>query len=400
MTRARFTRAGWQPVPFPAGAPAFPGPFNTGANLTGVTLTQVPADATSGTGWLWDATPQYIQITSADAVVSGLAVAGGCLVKAAGVTVENCTFSATANTNGYAGITFQNCVVQTPGAEGINFEAGATYGSVIDCTISGLDDTTNRLGSCVTFAASDPYAYMSGCNCTMFRQGVNLAPSGYNVVVNNYFSTQAWLTGDHTEPICGNFQCAGVISGNTALNSIDQTACIILDGGSNVPILITGNLLGGAGYSFYAGDPVNYAQSGTMPTGPTSGITFENNYFSTLYYPNSGYDGWTTNWQHANTGNVWGSNYWYDGVNKGSLIAMPADTYTYNTPPAMPASGGSAANTLGLDVVVVIYGSGVTTTPAAVNIDATTNQVQLQPGSSVTISYSGATPTWQWITGD
>src|SRR6266567_3617066 len=59
---------------------------NTGVP-SGTTLINVPAQATSGTGWSWDS-QGWVNVTGVGATVSGLNVAGDIAIKAAHVTVK------------------------------------------------------------------------------------------------------------------------------------------------------------------------------------------------------------------------------------------------------------------------------------------------------------------------
>ena len=102
-----------------------------------------------------------------------------------------------------------------------------------------------------------------------------------------------------------------IIRDNTFFNHNRQTAAIILSndvGGTETNRVIDHNLLAGGGYAFYA--------AGHSSSRSTN-ITFMNNSFSRLYYPNSGYYGPVANWTSGN-GNVWSGNIW---DNTGASVA-------------------------------------------------------------------------------
>jgi hypothetical protein len=376
---------GWQR------ALSFPDAENTGANLDGVTLVNVPGSVTSGPGWSWGS--GQVTVSGEGTIFSGYNVAGGILVQNSNVTVENCVFAGAGATHSFPNITFNNCIFSVPGAaaNGILFEGTATYGSVINCTISGTDNTTNRVGSAVTAASGDPGFVLTGSNIYWCRQGVNTPAGGFCVITGNYFHDMGFLTGDHTEPIAVNEQSQCIIANNTIINQLNQTAAVILTGGSNSLNVITSNLIGGGSYAFYAGSPIPHGSN----AGPCFNLVFSNNYFTTLYYADSGLDGTTSDWQTE--GNIWDNNWWYDGLTGGSSVAEPSDSFVIETPPAVPASGTALTNPFGVDVVVNITASNLTgSTPTAVKYSSTYYQIQLISGQNITLDYTG-TVTWQWI---
>jgi len=135
--------------------------------------------------------------------------------------------------------------------------------------------------------------------------------------------------------------------------------------------------------------------------------TFTGNWFSTRYFPLGGYFGPVTDW--GSETNTWGGNYWLDGPSAGQPVPA-VQTFTYQTPPAVPASGTPLANPFGADVTVVITapaGCALTAvTPAATALippAGATAQVMvpgasMTAGTSITLTYSGTTPAWTWTT--
>ena len=106
--------------------------------------------------------------------------------------------------------------------------------------------------------------------------------------------------------------------------------------------------------------------------------------------------------------NVWADNYWYDGPLAGQLVPS-VEAFTYQTPPAVPASGTPLANPFGVPCTVVVTApagctlTGVSSTPQTVLIPpaGATSQIMI-PGAtmtaaaSVTLTYTGTAPTWTW----
>jgi hypothetical protein len=66
----------------------WPGPLTTGVP-TGTTLTNVPGQATSGSGWTWDSASKLVNVTTNNVTVSSLNITGELLISASGVTVKN-----------------------------------------------------------------------------------------------------------------------------------------------------------------------------------------------------------------------------------------------------------------------------------------------------------------------
>jgi len=393
----------------------FPGPGTTGADLTGITLTSVPAQATSGPGWTWVSAQNYVQITGTGATFSGYAIpAGGIYVKAPGVTVENCSvggsygiYVQSAGDNA----TIANCVVVTPGGGTacIEFEAGTQYGTVSGCTISGADIGAGRISSGVVTNSGDPGFTLTGCDISWCKNAFeNAQPYLTEGIVNvtltgNYVHDLGFVALDHTDCLYLSYGISGVISGNTFLNQYAESDVIGLTGGNPGPLAITGNLLAGAGYCFYGGQPTGHATT----SGPPMLTTFTGNWFSTRYFPLGGYFGPVTDW--GSETNTWGGNYWLDGPSAGQPVPA-VQTFTYQTPPAVPASGTPLANPFGADVTVVITapaGCALTAvTPAATALippAGATAQVMvpgasMTAGTSITLTYSGTTPAWTWTT--
>ena len=119
---------------------------------------------------------------------------------------------------------------------------------------------------------------------------------------NGYGSSDDHTNGIQFEPGSGRLM---TVRDNTIFNPLTQTDTIILSNdssGAESNRLITHNLLGGGGYSFYG--------SG-WDGAPVNDITFTSNHFSRIYYPNGGYWGPDVYWVPA-SGDSWSGNVWDD----------------------------------------------------------------------------------------
>ena len=411
----RLLRAAWLPPPAPGPATVFPNAGNTGANLSGLPLVSVPSQATSGPGWVWQSANNYIYCGTPGATISGLSLpAGGAYLKAANITLENSFLGGSEGiyVNGVAtNATIGNCVVQTPGGSNpgaIRFAQGSNYGTVANCTLSGSDSSTNRVQSGVYMANSDPLFTMYGNDVfwckNMWENAQNSAAICYVNMYGNYLHDLGYVALDHSDGIYMAYGLGGSITGNTIFVQLTQTDCVGPTAMNPVPLTISGNLFAGAGYTIYGGTPTDHVTY----SGPTQFLTFTNNYFSTMFYPNCGAIGPYVHWGPLN--NTWANNYWYDGPLAGQPI-VPVAGFTYQTPPAVPASGTPLVNPFGTYVTVVVTApagctqTAVTPTPNTVLIPpaGATPQIMVPgdtmiAGASITLTYTGTTPTWTWTT--
>jgi hypothetical protein len=101
------------------------------------------------------------------------------------------------------------------------------------------------------------------------------------------------------------------------MNPLTPPGCIALYDesplGTCSDVSITGNLLGGAGYTMCCGTESGYS---------SENMTISGNWFSTLYYPSSGYCGThivSPTW--GSSGNVRSGNVWYSSPSAGAAIA-------------------------------------------------------------------------------
>lgn len=275
--------SGWQ------GGLAFPSALTTGPAAAGYTsLTPAASQEVRNSPY-----PSFVQETGGGLLIEGYALTGPLAIYADNVTITGCSLTASGGSD-------------TLGL--VLYGAGC---SLSYCQLSGADSSANRLDAAVDIIGTTGVT-MNACNVYWSKQCVLIPSGGQNMTVTNcYFHDTGYESGDHCEPVFLNPGTSGtVISGNTILNPVSQTACIFGNGavsGSQ----ITGNLLAGGGYTVYA-------------SSSSSGLVFESNWFSTAYFASCGYYGpfdGTPAW--GSSGNVWSGNYWYDGPSAGQLISAP-----------------------------------------------------------------------------
>jgi hypothetical protein len=384
----------------------FPGPGTAGATLPGG-LVSVPSQATSGPGWAWN--------SGSGTTFSGYTLpSGGIYVKAPGVTIENCyiggSFGIYVNGAG-DNVTVTNCVLVTPGGGNacIAFAAGAQYGTVENCTLSGTNGGAGRIVSGVVSNSGDPDFTLTGCDISWCKNAFEnaqayLTQGMINVTLaGNYVHDLGFVALDHTDCLYLSYGITGVISGNTFFNQLTESDVIGITGGNPGPLAITGNLLAGAGYTFYGGQPIAHATT----SGPPYNTTFTGNWFSTQFYPGGGYYGPVTDW--GTETNTWDGNYWFDGPSAGQTVTEPETTFAYPAAPSVPASGVPLVNPFGTTCAVTITapaGCVITgITPASTQLLPPAGAAaqymipgQLMPaGTAVTLTYTGGPPTWTWV---
>jgi hypothetical protein len=201
----------------------------------------------------------------------------------------------------------EGCQIISSGTAAVNF-AGTNL-TMSYCTVSAPDTTTaNHLHECVDGDVMTGTLTIDHCNFYWWAQAVHTAP--VTVITASYIHDPVFVTGDHTECVEVNAGTALTCTGNTLLNSLDQTAAIA-GGTAGCTFDLTGNLLAGGDYALY----FNTSDSDVIVTG---------NYFSARYFPKSGFFGVATGapaW--GSNGNVWSGNHWYDGPQAGELVTAP-----------------------------------------------------------------------------
>ncbi len=267
------------------GTCSYPGAATTGVPA-GTTLTQVPAQVTSGPGWSYNATTNTVVVTADGTVVSGLSVSGTLQINADNVTVKNVKVT----TGGNFGIS-------------LTHTAGVT---IANSTISGQNATTGRVGS----AIDDVYGDSTGMtlkynNISNFKTAIQISTG---LADSNYIHDPGYLAGDHTNGFYVNGGTQPLtIQNNTIFDPLGQTDAINLDAGTPGPAApvanktVRNNLLAGGSYTIYGGAP-----SGS----PTSNIVITGNRFGQNYFPKSGQYGPVAYFDPTGTGNTWSGNIW------------------------------------------------------------------------------------------
>lgn len=215
-----------------ATATGFPDATNTGV-LAGTTL------KSSGP----------LVITTPGAVIQGLDISGGVVIKAPNVTLLNCKVSSSGYyavqiDKGVQGVTVQNCTIDSQGGGGVG--------------ISGQGN----------FIANNIYGAADGINVW-----------GDNTVIqDNYIHGMAGSSGSHFDSIQADGAFKNLtIEHNTVINEQGQTSAIMLDNywGAIDNVKINNNLLVGGGYTVY----INESAQGTAGTpGAVTNVSFTNNH--------------------------------------------------------------------------------------------------------------------------
>jgi hypothetical protein len=188
----------------------FPDATDTGA--TGSTFTQVPAQATSGTGWHWNAAYATVFITGSNVTFSNFAVTGNLEIQGSNDTVSNNQIIDGFGGNNNTGISIDD----------------VPYALVENNTIySPTGDDRLQVGIKDKYGAA-PHAAVYFNNIYNIDTGVQVA-EGY--VAYNYIHGMLTDTGDHDNGIVSSF--GGVYNGlvieyNTVINVQEQTDAIAL----------------------------------------------------------------------------------------------------------------------------------------------------------------------------
>ena len=271
----------------------YPDATNTGPPK-GMPLLAVPGQVTKGAGWAYSAATNEVDVTGAGAVLTGLSFTAYVNVEANNVTLDDDQVTA----SGYWGVALRHTT-------GVTIENSA---------ISGTNATTGEVGS----AVDDVYGDSTGMtikndNISAFKTAIQVSTG---VIAGNYIHDPGFVTGDHTNGILdiGTTQPLS-ITGNTILDSLNQTDAISLDatltGQAIANKTVTGNLIAGGGYPIYGGD----ARSAVI-----SDMTISNNRFGQGYFALSGLYGPVAYYTTAGTANTWANNT-YDST--GTVIPAP-----------------------------------------------------------------------------
>jgi hypothetical protein len=262
----------------------YPDATKTGVPAS-VKLLTVPTQVSSGPGWSYNATDEYVNVTGNGANLTGLYIPYNLNIAASNVTVDDDEIV----TNGNYAISLGNNV------------SGVT---VENSTIAGQNATSGR----VSYAVDDVYGTSTGTkvennNISDFRTGINLATG---TIQGNYLHNPGYISGDHTNGIFDDGTTQPLtITDNTIFNSLGQTDAISLDSSDSGQTIanktVTNNFISGGGYAIYGGDSLGNT---------TSNIVITGNRFGQQYYSQSGQYGPDSYYSTTGTGNQWSNNYW------------------------------------------------------------------------------------------
>ena len=249
-------------------------------------------------------------------VINHVNLAGSIDIYANNVTIENSNILS----SGYWGI------YQRPGYSGLNILNNTVTGNVGRGPDSGGEDIgVWAQGDDITIARN---------NISEF--GGNLNAGTGNIYGNYLHDEQAFgSTGiggcnplPHPIGRCYNHSDAFGIDAGRGIDLHDNTilearipgatSAVELDDDLGVisDVRVTGNFIAGGDYCTYAGS--------NPDSSPSAHIIYQNNYFSTLYYPNCGQYGPVAYWNPAGEGSVWSGNYWADGPLAGRELRQAA----------------------------------------------------------------------------
>jgi hypothetical protein len=275
--------------------PAFPDASCTGWQHTGVTLTKVPSQATSGPGWSWEGAPfNYLKISGNGAVLDSLDVAGCVYVDNTSMT------SATVKRSRITGSCPYMFRYEKPEST-LNLQ-------IIDTELVG--SAIQLKGNGFTWLRVDSHGF----------SGKGAMTGSGSTVEDSWFHDQTCSPPDHQSAVGTNGGASNIVIRH---NNVDFTPSECTSGGiSNYDdfgafhnVLIEKNLINSAGYCLKAGFEDNNAAG-------NSGMQVLNNVFGRKYYPDCGSFGIVSNWMPNVSGNVWSGNTWGGGAAATSAHAV------------------------------------------------------------------------------
>jgi hypothetical protein len=292
--------------------PDFPDETNTGVP-SGVTLQLVPDDVASGDGWVWNA-GGWVDITGDGTVFDSFEVNASVNVMGAGCTVSKCSVSNRGNDNGIAIRHANDTLVE-------------------NCTVIGSDTPGAPDDNRLTIGIKDVFGDVNGtivrgCNISGCSAGIAIDDG---LIEGNYIHDFSYAAADHVDAL-QSFSVSSLshtvdgqtwvglkISGNTLLNQLGQTACILISTTLESPQgnkLVTGNLMAGGGYCI--------SGPGGDAAGDSHDLVIVDNQISTRFFDTGGDFGPASHF-HTGTdwpGNEWSGNTWADGPSVGEEIAL------------------------------------------------------------------------------
>ena len=274
----------------------FPDATNTGVPR-GMALRRVPGQVAAGRGWRYDRRG-WVDVYGDGAVLTGLSITCNVNVTGSGVRIDDDRIEVTGDSFG----------VSLRHARNVTIEHSDIY---------GRDSGTGRMLAGVKDIFGDSAGIkVIGDNIWHASTGVQIE-SG--LVQASYIHAPGYRHGDHINGITSNGGKTGslIIKHNTILIDHNQTDAVGLfeDFGVQANRSIVDNLLGGGGYTIYAGQKRGGPQS--------YNIHIAGNRISRIYYPAGGYYGQVTAFSRRGRGNAWSGNSWL-GAAPGTMAgAIP-----------------------------------------------------------------------------
>jgi len=270
----------------------FPSAVNTGV-LKGTTLKPISGG------------PDGLTITQDGTVIDGADITGWVNVNANNVTIRNSRISTTGYwgimlSEGHSGLKVLNCTIVGVVGQGAD-NGGEDYGIAnyggpdVEIAYNDISEFAHN------FAGSNGYVhdnYMHDMQAFIYGNGTDYA-----------HLEDVYDGGDDTRPL--------ILRHNTFLDQVTgdrgETAAVYAtdDFGPLSNVTIDNNWMAGGAYALYAG-----SRAGNNATN----IHVTNNYFSTVYFPNSGFYGPLGAYDPNGAGNVFVTNVFADGPNAGQLI--------------------------------------------------------------------------------
>jgi hypothetical protein len=235
------------------------------------------ADDTGATGPLTDVTPASGEqiVDGTGTVFSDKRIHGTLTVLGCGVTIRNVEVD--------AGVKLASPVNSTP-------DVFAIWNKADEKCTTTLDHVTvsTPAGRYATEAVRDSFG--STQHITSLKaigQQLGITVGGGDVIQDSYVELAPTLRGDHNEDVLDDGTTGLTIEHNTMLNPNGQTSVLSLftEFGSNHSILVRDNLLAGGGYTCYCGDG---ASDNSGKPAPADNVSFMDNVFWRLYFPNVG----------------------------------------------------------------------------------------------------------------
>lgn len=292
----------------------WPGPGNTGVPA-GTTLTQVPQQVTSGTGWAWNATDQALYITSCGVTLTGLQVNGEVALRTGNGTTSPSTPCATITNSvmGYVNVdTSWPCNISMcgplvlrhdelnqswPGFPNIGYTN--FFGYNLDIHNGGAVAHCN--GICVV---QDSYAHGGFLDGQYHYNAIGSSGDGNGP-----------MTVEHDWMSCGDFAAQGTPSGSAGCSAdlglygdFATIANVTVDHSFFAPAVTAWPSQYEPPYCFNTNNP----QTG-KPFPQATNEVVTNNVFGRGYSGVCGTTGPVSTWTTGN-GNVWSGNTWSDGT--------------------------------------------------------------------------------------